>query len=93
MPETRKHTREVRDELDRAILAALGDVVRPLAAGEAYAAASDPAPAGTTPPPPDAARTVLGLPGPGASTFVGGYVWRKGSGEPPGTAGEGVPEG
>lgn len=36
MPETRKHTRVPRDELDRAILAAMGEDPRPLPAGEAH---------------------------------------------------------
>lgn len=34
MPETRKHRVEPRDELDRAILAAMGEPVRPTTPGE-----------------------------------------------------------
>ncbi len=34
MPETRKHHREARDALDEAVLAALGEPVRPIPPGE-----------------------------------------------------------
>lgn len=63
MPETRKHTRVPRDDLDRAILAAMGDDVRALPAGTAEAAGTDAA-SEVDPTSPDAAvrRTFPAVP-------------------------------
>ncbi|MFV0451802.1 MAG: hypothetical protein ACK5LS_06075 [Propioniciclava sp.] len=40
MPETRKHRTHARDDLDQAILAALGENIRPVTPGEEPAASS-----------------------------------------------------
>lgn len=59
MPETRKYRREVTDELDQAILTALGEPVRPFAAGEVPHATPHPSDADVTAP-------ALGIAAPGA---------------------------
>ncbi len=51
MADTRKHHRVVRDDLDRQILAALGDDVRPFEAGEHHRPAAGEPAASPTPRP------------------------------------------
>lgn len=47
MPETRKHRVQARDELDRALFAALGEPVRPATPGASATPAADQPPAQT----------------------------------------------